>query len=652
MCGIAGVLGGAGGLNETVARMTATLAHRGPDDEGVWVDRQARVGLGHRRLSIIDLSPAGHQPMLSPSGRFVITLNGEIYNYGDLRKELEASGHGFQWRGHSDTEVLLAGFQAWGIGQTLERASGMFALGVWDKKERALFLARDRLGEKPLYYGRQHGPKSPFLFGSELKALLSHPCFDATVDREALALFVRFLAVPAPKSIYRGISKLMPGTLLTVRDGAEPVIEPYWSGAEVARSGVANRLDLSPEAAADELESILDRAIGQQMMADVPLGAFLSGGVDSSTVVAIMQKLSARPVKTFTVGFHEKSYDEAAHARAVAAHLGTDHTERYVSPAEALDVIPALSAMYDEPFGDSSQIPTHLIAALARQQVTVALSGDGGDELFAGYDRYLFTAGMWSRTRRIPRPLRAVVARALNAVPARLWTRFGDAAGGLLPRPLRVQRLGDKVHKGAAMLRSGSHDELYRQMLSPWPVSEEVVIGVPAERESLLFDSANFEGLGGIERMMAQDMLGYLPNDILVKVDRAAMAVSLETRVPLLDPEVVSFAWHLPMDMKLRGGKTKWLLRQVLYRHVPPKLIDRPKMGFAIPLDDWLRGPLRDWAEALIEERRLAREGYFHPILVRRAWDEQLNGRTNSAKLWTILMFQSWLESQQSCCSS
>ena len=646
MCGIAGVLGGAGGLNETVARMTATLAHRGPDDEGVWVDPQARIGLGHRRLSIIDLSPAGHQPMHSPTGRYVITLNGEIYNYGDLRKELETTGHGIAWRGHSDTEVLLAGCDTWGVRKTLERASGMFALAVWDKRDRALTLARDRLGEKPLYCGRQGGASSPFLFGSELKALLKHPDFDPTVDREALALFVRFLAIPAPLSIYRGISKLLPGTLLTVRDGAEPVVEPYWSGAELARTGVANPVGLPPQAAADQLESILERAIGRQMMSDVPLGAFLSGGVDSSTVIAIMQKLSARPVKTFTVGFHEKSYDEATHARAVAAHLGTDHTEIYVSPAQAIDVIPGLSTMYDEPFGDSSQIPTHLIAALARQQVTVALSGDGGDELFAGYDRYLFTAGMWNRIRGIPRPLRAVAARTLSAVPAGVWTRFGDVAGGLMPRPLRVPRLGDKVHKGAAMLCSNSLDELYAQMLSPWRNSEDVVIDASTERGSVVFDSADFESLGGVERMMAQDMLGYLPNDILVKVDRAAMAVSLETRVPLLDPEVVKFAWHLPMDMKLRGGTTKWLLRQVLYRHVPPKLIDRPKMGFAIPLDSWLRGPLRDWAEALIDERRLAREGFFHPIRVRRTWDEQLKGRANSGKLWTILMFQSWLESQ------
>jgi asparagine synthase (glutamine-hydrolysing) len=642
MCGIAGVLGGPKLDAELIARMTRTLVHRGPDDEGIWIDSEARIGLGHRRLAIIDLSAAGHQPMVSPAGRYVLTFNGEIYNYRDLRSQLEAEGHRVQWRGHSDTEILLAGFDFWGIAETLKHASGMFAFAVWDKQDRALTLARDRLGEKPLYYGRQR-PRGPFLFGSELKALAAHPSFEPEIDRTALGLYVRYLAVPAPHSIYRGISKLMPGTLLTVREQGEPVVETYWSGAEVARSGSANPIDLAPDTAVDELERVLDRAVGRQMVSDVPLGAFLSGGVDSSSVVAIMQKLSPRPVKTFTVGFHEQDYNEAEHAKAVARHLGTDHTELYVSPAEAMDVIPRLPDMFDEPFADSSQIPTHLIAALARQHVTVALSGDGGDELFGGYDRYLLTQGFWNRIAGIPVPMRTAAGRALRLVPAAAWTGLGAAAGGLLPRAMRLQRLGDKVHKGATMLSSETLDELYDFMLSMWRDTSEVVIGAGAAADTV---QPHLGDLDGVERMMAQDMLGYLTDDILVKVDRAAMAISLETRVPLLDPEVVAFAWRLPLDFRIRGGTTKWLLRQVLYRYVPQALIERPKMGFGIPLESWLRGPLRDWAEALIDERRLRNEGYFKPDAVRQEWAKLLRGPTNSHKMWTVLMFQSWLEAQ------
>ena len=645
MCGIAGVLGPRVDAG-TVTRMTRALVHRGPDDEGLWLDPRGGLGFGHRRLSIIDLSPAGHQPMHSPAGRYALILNGEIYNHGDLRRELAALGHHIEWRGHSDTEVLLAGFDAWGVKPTLERASGMFALALWDKQERCLTLARDRLGEKPLYYGRPRGPKSPFLFASELKALRQHPEFEPEIDREALSLFVRYLAVPAPLSIYRGISKLLPGTMLTLAEGAgDPVVEEYWSGAKVARHGVANPIRTGPEAAAGTLEQILERAVGRQTMADVPLGAFLSGGVDSSTVVAIMQKLSSRPVRTFTVGFHEKAYNEAEDAKAVARHLGTDHTELYVSPEQAMDVIPRLPEMYDEPFADSSQIPTHLISALARRHVTVALSGDGGDELFGGYDRYLMTAALWSKIAGIPRPLRAAAARALTIVPAAAWTGLGDAAGVMLPRTMRMRRLGDKLHKGAGLLCSETLDGLYDSMLSLWHDPAAVVIGGPAL--PLAGHHADLQGLSGVERMMAQDMLGYLANDILVKVDRAAMAVSLETRVPLLDPEVVEYAWRLPLHFKLRGRETKWLLRQVLYRHVPPALIERPKMGFGVPLDSWLRGPLRDWAEALIDERRLDAEGFFNPKPVRKAWNEHIAGRSNQYRLWAVLMFQSWLEAQR-----
>lgn len=647
MCGIAGAFGGPGVDTAVVQRMTRALAHRGPDDEGAWVDSDAGIGLGHRRLSIVDLSPAGHQPMISPSGRYVITFNGEIYNHAELRAELLAQRHEVAWRGHSDTETLLAGFDAWGIKATLQRAGGMFAFGVWDTQERALTLARDRIGEKPLYYGRQGGPKSPFLFASELKALTQHPAFERAIDREALGLLVRYINVPAPLSIYRGISKLLPGTMLTLPPGeSEPLVEEYWSGAEIARAGVANPIDMDADSARDELERILEQAVGRQMMSDVPLGAFLSGGIDSSTVVALMQKLSSRPVKTFTIGFRESDYNEAEHAKAVARHLGTDHTELYVTPGETIDVIPRLPAIYDEPFADSSQIPTHLIAALARQEVTVALSGDGGDELFGGYDRYLFTTGLWQKIAGIPISLRLAASRLLTMVTASAWNSFGNAAGGLLPRSIGSRRLGEKVHKGAIMLSSETLDQLYDGMLSLWRNPSELVIGAPSESLSTMNGSARLSGLGGVERMMAQDMLGYLANDILVKVDRAAMAVSLETRVPLLDPEVVEFAWRLPLPFKIRGNRTKWLLRQVLYRHVPAELLERPKMGFGVPIDSWMRGPLRDWVEALIDERRLREQGFFHPKVIRKAWDEHLAGRANQFKLWSVLMFQAWLEAQ------
>ena len=646
MCGIAGILGRAEAVSpQIVGAMTRAIAYRGPDDEGVWLDREAGVAFGHRRLAIIDVSVAGHQPMQSPTGRYVITFNGEIYNYEALRSDLAVGGHNVEWRGHSDTEVLLAAFEHWGIKATLKRAYGMFAFALWDKQERTLTLARDRLGEKPLYYGRASDRSGTFLFASELKALLQHPEFEAEIDREAIGQFVRYLDVPAPRSIYRRISKLLPGATLTVSEGADPVVELYWSGAEVARSGVANPLELGPQEAADLLEQTLERAVGRQMVSDVPLGAFLSGGVDSSTVVAVMQKISARPVKTFTIGFHEAGYNEAEHAKAVAQHLGTDHTELYLTGDQAMDVIPSLPAMYDEPFADPSQIPTHLVAALARRDVTVSLSGDGGDELFGGYERYRLASGMWDRMAAVPRPLRAGAGRVLSSVPASVWTKLADAAGPILPPSARVSRLGDKVHKGVRMLSSTSLERVYEQLLTQWDDPAEVVVGLGTMASGPRADETD---LTGVEWMMARDMLGYLPDDILAKVDRAAMAVSLETRVPLLDPEVVELAWRLPLNLKIRGGTSKWILRQVLYRHVPSALIERPKMGFGIPLGAWLRGPLRGWAEELIDQRLLAEEGYFHPAAVRGAWDGLLKGDPRQElRMWTILMFQSWLREQQ-----
>ena len=461
MCGFAGFFGGHS-VREGAAvlrRMASSIRHRGPDQSDIWEDRESGIGFAAVRLAIVDLSAAGHQPMRSSSGRFVISYNGEIYNHQELRQALEESGKAPSWRGHSDTETLLAAIEAWGLEQALKRATGMFAFALWDQSDRTLALARDRFGEKPLYYGREW-PGGPFLFGSELKALRQHPDFRGEIDRDALTLLLRYNYIPAPFSVYRGIAKLPPGTFLTLRSDAEPIIQPYWSAADMTVAGVSDPLRLEPEAAVDRLEDLLEAAIGRQMIADVPLGAFLSGGIDSSTVVALMQKLSARPVKTFTIGFHEKDYNEAEHAKAVAAHLGTDHTELYVSPEEARSVIPKLPTIYDEPFADSSQIPTYLVSALARRHVTVSLSGDGGDELFGGYTRYALAAGLWSRISRVPGPLRNAAARSLVRVPASVWTRAGEAAGGLLPRMFQLSRFGEKVHKGAPLLRSRSAERI------------------------------------------------------------------------------------------------------------------------------------------------------------------------------------------------
>ncbi|HYG46431.1 MAG TPA: asparagine synthase (glutamine-hydrolyzing) [Allosphingosinicella sp.] len=647
MCGIAGFIGGrfdSQGARAVLARMTGAIAYRGPDSAGAWLDTDHKVALGHRRLAILDLSPAGEQPMTSPSGRFVTVYNGEIYNHLELRERLPGP-----WRGHSDTETLLAAIDAWGMEKALRECAGMFALALWDRQEKALVLARDRLGEKPLYYGWQGaGADAAFLFGSELKALARHPAFRREIDRQALALFTRFNYVPAPHSIYAGIAKLPPGTFLTLRAGERtPAVTPYWSAAEVAAAGAAAPLDIGPEEATDALERVLARAVSQQMISDVPLGAFLSGGVDSSTVVALMQAQSSRPVKSFSIGFHDRAYNEAEHAGAVARHLGTDHHELYVRPEDALAVIPSLPGIYDEPFADASQVPTLLVSRLARKQVTVALSGDGGDELFAGYNRYRLAARNWSRISKLPRPLRSAVARGLVAFSPEQWNKVAAAVSPILPASFRLSLPGEKVHKAARGLASASADELYQGLVSSWRDPAGLVIG-GAEPATLGPETlARLDGLGTTERMMALDMLTYLPDDILAKVDRAAMSVSLETRVPLLDHRVVEYAWRLPLDLKLRGGQSKWVLRQLLYRHVPPALIERPKMGFGIPIDAWLRGPLKGWAEELIGERRLSSEGYFEPAPIRAAWDSHQSGRANMQyQIWAILMFQSWLEGQ------
>ncbi len=657
MCGVAGWVQPGGFVDRSDApcilrRMADAITHRGPDDAGEWLDLAAGLALAHRRLSILDLSPAGHQPMLSAEGRYVLVFNGEIYNHLELRARLEREGAAPMWRGHSDTETLLACLSAWGVEPTLQAAVGMFALALWDRRERVLHLARDRMGEKPIYYGWVGGA---FVFASELKALREFPGFAGSVDRDALALYLRYNYVPAPYSIYAGIYKLEPGCRLRVGPGAAApscvpsaplegegfALRRWWSLGEVAVAG-QRELFSDADGALEHVESRLSDAIGLQSIADVPLGAFLSGGIDSSLVVALMQARATRPVRTFTIGLHESGFDEAIHAREVARHLGTDHTELYVTPEEARAVIPQLPSLYDEPFADSSQIPTFLVSRMAREKVTVALSGDGGDELFGGYNRYFWGSRIWRKVGWLPYPLRRGLARALLARSPRQWDRMADGAARL---GVSVSQLGDKLHKLAGCLGSADRDELYLSLVSSWPDAVCMVRG-SHRPETLLDRRTDWPALAEPEHlMMALDALTYLPDDILCKVDRAAMGVSLETRVPFLDHRVVEAAWRLPLALKIRDGQGKWVLRQILYKYVPRELIERPKQGFGIPLGDWLRGPLREWAESLLDEARLEREGYFDPKPIRERWVEHVSGARNwHYSLWSVLMFQAWLE--------
>jgi asparagine synthase (glutamine-hydrolysing) len=644
MCGIAGLFRPSGGmedLDRMVIRMAETLRHRGPNDDGCWADPEVGIALAHRRLSILDLSPDAHQPMTSESGRYVISYNGEVYNFREIRKQLQELGHTF--RGHSDTIAVLAAIEQWGLCRAVERFNGMFAFAVWDRQERLLHLVRDRLGIKPLFYG---WVGEDFLFGSELKAITSHPKFQTSISRDALSLYLRYSYVPTPLSIYQGIYKLPPGVILSLQTpNSNPAFQAYWDPLEAAQQGLASPFPGSALAALEQLEDVLRDSVRLQMIADVPLGAFLSGGVDSSTVVALMQKESSHSVKTFSIGYQEDQFNEAIYAERVAKHLGTDHTELYLTSHDCMDVIPKLSTLYDEPFGDSSQIPTFLVSELAREQVTVCLSGDGGDELFGGYNRYFQARTLQDAIRKVPGPMRAVLGHPCAAIGMR-------NAGGLLDRTTRVllgtlgrPRFERKARRLANIMGIHSRERMYQAMMSHWSEETPIVLGASEPMTTMTNPMAWGRNLGFMDWMMYIDMVTYLPDDILTKVDRASMGVSLESRVPLLDHRVVEFAWSLPQSMKFHNGHSKWALRQVLYKYVPAKLVERPKMGFGVPVAEWMRGPLREWAEALLDETRLRQEGYLNPKPVRERWERHLSGRADYGfQLWDVLMFQAWKE--------
>jgi asparagine synthase (glutamine-hydrolysing) len=641
MCGIAGFFdtrcrASSERATALARRMADAVAYRGPDEGDVWCDAGSGIALGHRRLSIIDLSSAGHQPMQSADGRYVISYNGEMYNAEELRPQLAAAGVVF--RGHSDTEVMLEGFAIWGVTQTLRRLAGMFAFALWDRQERRLWLVRDRIGIKPLYWMYLDGQ---LLFGSEIKALRAHPAARFQIDRDATTAFLRLNYVPAPLTIYRDVHKLLPGHVLSISaTDREPKVESYWSLDAAVEAGRESPFSGSDDDTIVALETLLTKVVGEHMMSDVPLGAFLSGGVDSSAVVALMQAQSSRPVRTFSIGFAEAAYNEAKHAAAVARHLGTEHHELYVSPDDARQVIPRLPEYYDEPFGDSSQIPTYLVSALTRKHVTVSLSGDGGDEVFGGYTRYLTARRFHRYVGHVPRFLRKWGAQALRGTSTELLDRLAS----VVPAKYRPSHAGDRLHKLAEVLNE-TDDGFYRRLVSQWWRPEDIVVG-GREPQGLIWDERVKQRLPDlVDRMQYLDSLTYLPDDILTKVDRASMAVSLEARVPLLDHRIVEFSWRLPQSLKIRGGQGKWILRQMLYRHVPRKLIDRPKTGFGIPIGAWLRGPLRGWAEELLGPERLSADGLLRPEPIRQMWSEHLDGKRNwQYPLWTVLMLQAWRE--------
>jgi len=644
MCGIAGFFQSSSTTDDAraiIKRMTDAIKHRGPDSEGFWIGQEEnnRIVLGHRRLAIQDLSPAGHQPMLSVSKRFTLIFNGEIYNHLDLREELHSiyAVKGLEWSGHSDTETLLACFENWGIEKTIKKTKGMFAFAVYDAVNNTLVLGRDRLGEKPLYYGWQG---DSFIFASELKAIKEHPAFLNKIDRTALTLYLRYSYLPGEYCIYQGIRKLRAGCLLTFSlTNKKHAIQSFWSLNENIAAAKEKPFIGDADDAVNELEKRLSASVRNQMMSDVPLGAFLSGGIDSSTVVALMQAQSDKPINTFSIGFDIEGFNEAEHAKAVAEQLGTNHKELYVTSEMALDVIPKLPQLFDEPFADPSQIPTYLVAEMAKQHVTVALSGDAGDELFCGYNRYIATEKVWSKLSKVPLILRLLLAKSLVFLPVSSW----DKLFSVIPLAKDWANIGNKLHKAATVLGAKNLDDLYLGLVSQWTNPLDVVVN--GTDVALDGNELGWLNLCDVETMMGKDAQGYLTDDILVKVDRSAMGVSLEGRVPMLDHELVEFAWSLPLNFKLKGGVAKWPLKQLLYKYVPKQLIERPKVGFAIPLDEWLRGPLLEWANKLLDEELIKEQGFFNSGPIREKWLEHRSGKRNwSNQLWSILMFQSWYE--------
>lgn len=645
MCGIAGFLSfnADQDLDGLLKKMGEKIAYRGPDDYGIWCDASAGIGLSHRRLSILDLSASGHQPMFSASGRFVMVYNGEIYNHQELRRQFENGEVVKCWKGHSDTETILELFDFQGIEKTISSLIGMFAIAVWDRASNTLTLTRDRIGEKPLYYGWQG---KSFLFASELKAISIHPDFNNQIDKISLSQYFKYNYVPAPRSIYVGINKLMPGTIHTVSlSNTNGITKIYWNFKDVIANQSKISASLDEKDLVCQLDVLLKKAVERQMMSDVPLGAFLSGGVDSSTIVGIMQSVSSTPIKTFTIGFDEKNFNEAVYAKEVSLYLGTHHTEMYVSPKDSLDVIPLLPKIYDEPFSDSSQIPTFLVAKLAKSEVTVSLSGDAGDELFGGYNRYLYAQNTWNVLSKMPIGLRTGMGSLIRRISASQWDSIYKVIQPVLPNAFRLHNPGDKIHKSSHVLNAKSLNYVYNNLVNQIIDKSKFVLN---DQDSHMMDLEIFNSLSGIEQMMATDTLTYLPDDILVKVDRAAMYNSLETRVPFLDVDVIEFAWSLPLSIKIKEGKGKWILRQVLEKYVPTRLIDRPKMGFGVPIQDWLRGPLRYWAEELLDKKKIEEQGLLDYTVIRTKWEQHLNGSRNwQYQLWSVLMFQAWLNEQR-----
>ena len=653
MCGIAGILDPAGStgadrLGAIASTMASSLGHRGPDDSGLWVDADAGVALGHRRLAVIDLGPGGAQPMISSGGRWVVAYNGEVYNHPELRQRLERAGTRF--RGGSDTEVLVAAVERWGVDRALDACEGMFAVALWDRRDRELHLLRDRFGEKPLYYG---WVGKVFAFGSELKAMCTLPGFTAELDRRAVARYLRHNCIPAPDTVWRGVRKLLPGYMVTLTGEPTPGVLPeqrcYWSAADAVARARQHPLTASDSEMTDQLEATLSDAVAARMVADVPVGAFLSGGIDSTTIVALMQRHASGPVHTFTVGFADRSFDESPEAAAVAAYLGTDHTAVQVGDAEAVEVIAHLPDIWDEPFADVSQIPTYLVSRVARREVTVSLSGDGGDELFAGYNRHAWLDRVWGRAATVPAGVRRTAGSALGRIPPAVVERAARATS-VLPVGWQVRNPSNKVVKLARVLSASDPEDAYRALTTHWDDATSVVLGNDhADTSGDQIGSPVSEG-GITEQMLWFDLVGYLPDDILTKLDRAAMAVSLETRAPFLDRKILDLAWRLPLHAKLRGGQTKWLLRQVLERHVPAALVERPKMGFGLPIGPWLRRELAPWAEHLLDERRLRAQGLLDPIPIRRAWDLHRSGRRDLGyELWDVLVLQSWIDRWMPC---